>query len=195
MTDIAARTEFRVFRSVADSGKFVRGICAPNGQSKFSRRGIDELTKFVQEDFGAKGLAWFRVEEDGTLNSTIAKNFQAEELAEIAARMDAKPGDLVMIIADTWEVSCKALYGLRKRVGAALELYDPKTMNFSWVTEFPMFEHDPEADRWIAMHHPFTAPLVKDLGYLDTDRQNPRSGLRSSHQRLRGWWWNDSNSR
>ena len=89
--------------------------------------------------------------------------------------MDAKPGDWVMIIADTWEVSCKALYGLRKRVGAALELYDPKTMNFSWVTEFPMFEHDPEADRWIAMHHPFTAPLVKDLGYLDTDPGKTRA--------------------
>ena len=175
LTDIAAKTEFRVFRSVADSGKFVRGICAPNGQSKFSRRGIDELTKFVQEDFGAKGLAWFRVEEDGTLNSTIAKNFQAEELAEIATRMEAKPGDLVMIIADTWEVSCKALYGLRKRVGAELELYDPKTMNFSWVTEFPMFEHDPEADRWIAMHHPFTAPLEKDLEHLDTDPGKARA--------------------
>ena len=80
-----------------------------------------------------------------------------------------------MIIADTWEVSCKALYGLRKRVGAELELYDPKTMNFSWVTEFPMFEHDPEADRWIAMHHPFTAPLVKDLGYLDTDPGKTRA--------------------
>ncbi len=175
LTDIAAKTEFRVFRSVADSGKFVRGICAPNGQSKFSRRGIDDLTKFVQEDFGAKGLAWFRVEEDGTLNSTIAKNFQAEELAEIATRMEAKPGDLVMIIADTWEVSCKALYGLRKRIGAELELYDPKTMNFSWVTEFPMFEHDPEADRWIAMHHPFTAPLESDLEHLDTDPGKARA--------------------
>lgn len=169
LTDIAAKTDFRVFRSVADSGNFVRGICAPNGQSKFSRRGIDELTKFVQEDFGAKGLAWFRVEEDGTLNSTIAKNFKAEELAEIASRMEAKPGDLVMIIADTWEVSCKALYALRKRMGVDLKLYDPKAMHFSWVVEFPMFDHDAEGDRWNAMHHPFTAPLDEDIPLLASD--------------------------
>ena len=175
LTDIAAKTDFRVFRSVADSGNFVRGICAPNGQSKFSRRGIDELTSFVQENFGAKGLAWFRVEEDGTLNSTIAKNFKAEELAEIASRMEAKPGDLIMIIADTWEVSCKALYALRKRVGADLELYDPNEMNFSWVTEFPMFEQDAEGDRWIAMHHPFTAPRDEDLEMLDSDPGKARA--------------------
>ena len=175
LTDIAAKTEFRVFRSVADSGNHVRAICAPNGQSKFSRRGIDELTKFVQEDFGAKGLAWFRVEDDGTLNSTIAKNFTAEELVEIGTRMEAQPGDLIMVIADTWEVSCKALYGLRKRIGAALELYDPKEMNFSWVTQFPMFEYDADAERWIAMHHPFTAPLEEDLSYLDSDPGKTRA--------------------
>ena len=175
LTDIAAKTDFRVFRSVADSGNFVRGICAPNGQSKFSRRGIDELTSFVQENFGAKGLAWFRVEEDGTLNSTIAKNFKPEELAEIASRMEAKSGDLIMIIADTWEVSCKSLYALRKRVGADLELYDPNEMNFSWVTEFPMFEQDAEGDRWIAMHHPFTAPRDEDLEMLDSDPGKARA--------------------
>lgn len=169
LTDIAAKTEFRVFRSVADSGNFVRAIVAPNGQSKYSRRGIDELTTFVQENFGAKGLAWFRVEEDGKLNSTIAKNFKPEELEEIASRTSAKPGDLVLIIADTWETSCKSLYALRKRIGVDLELYDPKQMHFSWVVEFPMFEHDADGERWNAMHHPFTAPLESDLELLKTD--------------------------
>ena len=175
LTDIAAKTEFRVFRSVADSGNFVRAIVAPGGQAKYSRRGIDELTKFVQENFGAKGLAWFRVEEDGTLNSTIAKNFKPEELTEIATKTAAKPGDLVLIIADTWETSCKALYALRKRIGVDLELYDPKTMHFSWVVEFPMFEHDAEGDRWNAMHHPFTAPLESDLEMLKTDPSKTRA--------------------
>ena len=175
LTDIAARTEFRVFRSVADGGNFVRAIVAPGGQAKYSRRGIDELTKFVQENFGAKGLAWFRVEEDGTLNSTIAKNFKPEELSEIATKTEAKPGDLVLIIADTWETSCKALYALRKRIGVDLELYDPKTMHFSWVVEFPMFEHDAEGDRWNAMHHPFTAPLESDLEMLKTDPSKTRA--------------------
>lgn len=175
LTDIAAKTDFRVFRSVADSGNFVRGIVAPNGQSKYSRRGIDELTTFVQENFGAKGLAWFRVEDDGKLNSTIAKNFKTEELEEIASRSGAKPGDLVLIIADTWETSCKALYALRKRIGVDLELYDPKQMHFSWVVEFPMFEHDAEGDRWNAMHHPFTAPLESDLELLKTDPSKTRA--------------------
>ena len=175
LTDIAAKTEFRVFRSVADSGNFVRAIVAPGGQAKYSRRGIDELTKFVQENFGAKGLAWFRVEEDGTLNSTIAKNFKPEELVEIATKAEAKPGDLVLIIADTWETSCKALYALRKRIGVDLELYDPKAMHFSWVVEFPMFEHDAEGDRWNAMHHPFTAPLESDLEMLKTDPSKTRA--------------------
>jgi len=168
LTEIAKNVDFRVFRSVAESGNFVRAICAPGGAAVFTRRRIDDLTKTVQEDFGAKGLAWFRVEEDGTMFSPIAKNFKPEELEEIKSKMDAKPGDLVMIIADTWEVSCKSLYGLRKRVGAELKLYDPSTMHFSWVVQFPMFDHDADADRWNAMHHPFTAPLDEDVAKLDS---------------------------
>ncbi len=175
LTEIAKKTEFRVFRSVADGGNFVRAIVAPNGQSKYSRRGIDELTSFVQENFGAKGLAWFRVEDDGTLNSTIAKNFKPEELVEIAETTGAKPGDLVLIIADTWETSCKALYALRKRIGIDLELYDPSTMHFSWVVEFPMFDQDAESGGWHAMHHPFTAPLESDLELLKTDPAKTRA--------------------
>ena len=108
LTDIAKKVDFRVFRAVADSGKYVRAICVPGGTSVYTRRKIDDLTSVVQKDFGAKGLAWFRVEEDGTLFSTIAKNFKPEELDEIKTRMDAKPGDLILVIADTWEVSCKA---------------------------------------------------------------------------------------
>ena len=174
-TDLAAKTEFRVFRGVADAGNFVRGINATGAAPLFSRKGIDELTSMVQEDFGAKGLAWFRVEEDGTLFSPIAKNFEPEILDGIKDRMEAKPGDLLMFIADTWEVSCKSLYALRKRMGVALELYDPKQMHFSWVTEFPMFEHDQEADRWVAMHHPFTAPRDQDLEMLNSDPAKTRA--------------------
>ena len=138
LTDIAKKVDFRVFRSVADSGNFVRAICAPGGAAVFTRRRIDDLTKTVQEDFGAKGLAWFRIEEDGTMFSPIAKNFKPEELDEIKSKVDAKPGDLIMIIADSWETSCKALYGLRKRVGTELKLYDPEIMHFSWVVQFPI---------------------------------------------------------
>jgi aspartyl-tRNA synthetase len=147
----------------------------PGGAAVYTRRKIDELTTFVQEDFGAKGLAWFRVEEDGSLFAPIAKNFKPEELDEIKAATEAKPGDLIMIIADTWEVSCKALYGLRKRVGVDLKLYDPSEMHFSWIVQFPMFDHDADADRWNAMHHPFTAPLDEDLAALDTDPGKARA--------------------
>lgn len=168
-TDLAAQSEFRVFRSVADNGGHVRGINASGGGKRYSRKDIDELTEFVKNDFGAKGLAWFRVEDDGTLFSPIAKNFDQSLLDQIADRLAARPGDLLLFVADGWEVTCKALYGLRKRLGAELELYDPATMHFSWVVEFPMFDHDELENRWVAKHHPFTAPRCQDMELLDTD--------------------------
>ncbi len=173
-TDLASEAEFRVFSAVAGSGGRVRGINAKKGTDHYSRRGIDALTKFVA-DYGAKGLAWFRVEKDGTLNSTIAKNFTPELLTKFGERMNAEPGDLLLFVADTYEVTCKALYALRCKIGKEMELYDPATMNFSWVVEFPMFEYDDEAEtsdgkgRWQAMHHPFTAPLEEHLHLLDSD--------------------------
>ncbi|MEO2045684.1 MAG: aspartate--tRNA ligase [Pirellulales bacterium] len=167
-TDLASEAEFRVFSSVAKSGGKVRCINAKGGTQHYSRRGIDGLTKYVSE-FGAKGLAWFRVEEDGKLNSTIAKNFTPELLEKFAQRMNAEPGDLLLFVADKWEVTCKALHALRTKMGLEMKLYDPNTMHFSWVVEFPMFEYDEDGQRWNAMHHPFTAPLEEDLPLLDTD--------------------------
>lgn len=168
-TDLAAKAEFRVFRSAADSGGRVRGIKAEGVAADFSRKRIDELTDYVKQDFGAKGLAWFRVEEDGKLWSPIAKNFSDDLLGEFSQRMDAKPGDLLFFVADSWEISCRALAGLRKRLGAELKLYDPKQLHCSWVVEFPMFERDEEEGRWVAMHHPFTAPRPQDMAMLESD--------------------------
>ncbi len=165
-TDIAAGCEFRVFRSVAEAGNFVRGITVKGVAGSFSRKRIDQLTTYVQEDFGAKGLAWMRVEDDGQLGGPIAKNFDETVQQAIAKRMEAEPGDLLLFIADTWDVSCGALAGLRKRLGAELKLYDPEQMHFSWVVEFPMFHRDEESQRWAAMHHPFTAPRDEDLATL-----------------------------
>jgi aspartyl-tRNA synthetase len=167
-TDLAAKSDFRVFASVAQSGGRVRAINAKNGAEHFSRRGIDALTEFAAQH-GAKGLAWFRVEPDGTLSSTIAKNFSPDLLKDIGTRLAAKPGDLLLFIADSWKVTCKALYALRCKIAVEMKLYDPKTMNFSWVVEFPMFDHDEEENRWVAMHHPFTAPRDQDLAMLATD--------------------------
>ena len=167
-TDLAAQCEFRVFRGVADSGGKVRGMNAPGGGKRYSRKDIDELTDFVKNDFGAKGLAWFRVEDDGSLFSPIAKNFDLALLNQFSERLEANPGDLLLFVADSWEVTCKALYGLRKKLGAELKLYDPSQMHFSWVVEFPMFDYDDEEKRWVAMHHPFTAPRPQDLGMLES---------------------------
>jgi aspartyl-tRNA synthetase len=167
-TDLAAKSDFRVFSGVAASGGRVRAINAKKGGEHYSRRGIDALTEFVAA-FGAKGLAWFKVETDGTLQSTIAKNFSPELLKEIGARMKAGPGDLLLFVADTWKVTCKALYALRQKIGAEMKLYDPKTMHFSWVVEFPMFDFDDEEKRWVAMHHPFTSPRDQDFAILESD--------------------------
>ncbi len=175
ITPVAKKTEFRVFRGTADKGGFVRGIPVKNAATKYSRRQIDALTEFVKQDFGAKGLAWFRVEDDGSLWSPISKNFEEEHLAEIKELMDAAPGDLLMFLADSWEVTCKGLSGLRKRLAFELGLIDPEQLHCSWVTEFPMFARDEETGRWNAMHHPFTAPLESDLPLLQDDPQDCRA--------------------
>jgi aspartyl-tRNA synthetase len=169
LTDLAKTAEFRVFRATADGGGRVRGVNAKGAATHYSRKDIDMLTEQVVQNSGAKGLAWFKVEEGRKLASPIAKNFSEALLAQIAERMKAEPGDLLLFIADTFEVSCKALHGLRKRFGEELKLYDPKAMHFSWIVEFPMFAFDPEEKHWAAMHHPFTAPRPQDIELLKTD--------------------------
>jgi aspartyl-tRNA synthetase len=167
-TDLAAKSDFRVFTSVAAGGGRVRAINAKKGTEHYSRRGIDALTDYVGQ-FGAKGLAWFRVEDDGTLSSNIAKNFSPESLKEFAARLSAEPGDLLLFVADQWKATCKALHALRTKLGAEMKLYEPNAMHFSWVVEFPMFDYDDEERRWGAMHHPFTSPRDQDFDLLDSD--------------------------
>jgi len=168
-TDLAKEAEFRVFRETADAGGRVRGINAKGAAGQFSRKRLDELTDWVKQDFGAKGLLWFRVEENGSLWSPVSKNFADVLLAKIGQRLQAEPGDLLLFVADSWEVTCKALAAVRKRLGAELRLYDPQTMNFSWVVEFPMFEWNKDELRWDAMHHPFTSPRRQDIDLLETE--------------------------
>jgi aspartyl-tRNA synthetase len=175
LTESVKPTAFRVFRGALDQGGVVRCIRVEGKAEEFSRKRIDELTEFVTRDCGAKGLAWFRVEADGSLWSPIAKNIEPEVLAAITQTTQATPGDLLLILADSWEVTCKGLHGLRKRLGAELKLYDPKQMHFSWVVEFPMFDWDAEEKRWVAMHHPFTAPRPQDLPLLDSDPKAARA--------------------
>jgi aspartyl-tRNA synthetase len=169
VTDQAAESGFKVFSSVAERGGRVRGINAKGAASRYSRKGIDGLTAFVTGNSDAKGLVWFKVDEDGKLASPTAKNFAPERLAAIARRMDAKPGDLLLLVADTFEVTCKALAGLRKRLADELKLVEPGQMHFSWVVEFPVFAYDEEEGGWASMHHPFTAVRPRDRELLETD--------------------------
>ncbi|QDU90710.1 Aspartate--tRNA ligase [Pirellulimonas nuda] len=168
LTDLAPQSDFGVFKSVVEAGGRVRAINAKKGTETYSRRGIDALTEFVK-GFGAKGLAWFRCEEDGTLGSNIAKFFSPELLKQFGERLDAEPGDLILFSADQFAGTCKVLHALRTKIAAEQKLYAPDQMSYSWIVEFPMFDYDEEAKRWVAMHHPFTAPLDDHVELLKTD--------------------------
>jgi len=173
-SDLAPLSDFGVFKSVVAEGGRVRAINAKRGGEHYSRRGIDALTEFIR-GVGAKGLAWFKCEADGKLNSTIAKFFDEALLKRLAERMKAEPGDLILFSADTWEMTCKVLHALRGKIGREMKLYDPQAMHFSWVVEFPMFAYDAESGGWGAMHHPFTAPLDEHLHLLKSDPAKMRA--------------------
>jgi aspartyl-tRNA synthetase len=174
-TEIAATCGFQVFKGAAAAGERVRGLNARGAADKYSRKNIDDVTEWVKHDFGCKGMAWFKVEAAGTLASPIAKNFKPEELEAIKEKFNAKPGDFLVFIADKFDVTCKALYGLRKKFGIDLKLYEPDAMHFSWIVEFPMFAFDEESKGWGAMHHPFTAPRPQDVPLLESDPGKSRA--------------------
>lgn len=158
---------FGVFKSCLENGGRVRGINAKGAAEKYSRKMIDELTAYVG-DFGAKGLAFFRV-KDGELDSPIAKFFSADHQKAIIAKLGGEPGDLLFFVADQPKVTSAALANLRVRLGRELKLYDPQQMNVLWVLDFPLYGWNAEENRWDAEHHPFCSPHKDDIGYFDTD--------------------------
>jgi aspartyl-tRNA synthetase len=167
LTPIAGESDFRVFRGAVETAGRVRGIRVPGAAAKFSRKDLDDLTAIAVEG-GAKGLVWLKVEADGSFSGPVAKNL-ASVADALKAKLGCEPGDLALIVADSFDVTCKALHMLRKRLGATLGLYDPDAMHYSWVVDFPMFAKDTESGGWASMHHPFTAPRPADLELLDTD--------------------------
>ena len=169
VTEIAKTCDFRVFRAVADSkGGRIRGINVKNAAS-FSRKEIDALTAWTGEQFGAKGIVWFKVDADGKLTGSSAKNFTDEQLAAIGEKLEAAPNDLLLFSCGDFLLTCRVLNGLRRKLAAQLKLIDPTEMNFCWVVNFPMFEFSEEENRFVAMHHPFTAPRTEDLEFLESD--------------------------
>ena len=168
LTSIAGESDFRVFRAAVEAGGRVRGIRVPGVAERFSRKDLDTLTAVAMEG-GAKGLVWPKVEAEGGWAGPVAKNLVGPVGDALQKKLAVEPGDLVLIVADSFDVTCKALHMLRKRLGAELKLYDPDAMHFSWVVDFPMFARDAESGGWASMHHPFTAPRPADLGMLESD--------------------------
>ncbi len=166
ISDIAKASDFKVFLQAVELGGQVKGLAAP-GMAGLSRKDVDDLTNEAKV-FGAKGLAWIKVTEGG-FDSPIVKFFKDGQVKAIAERLGAKPGDLMMFIADSRKVVAETLGYLRLLMGKRLKLIDENKFNFLWVTDFPLVEWNPEEKRYDAMHHPFTAPKDEDLQFMDKE--------------------------
>ncbi|NLW03238.1 MAG: aspartate--tRNA ligase [Clostridiaceae bacterium] len=173
ISDIVSESGFRVFKDAVESGGSVRAINAEGAGSKFSRKEIDALGE-VAKTYKAKGLAWMAVEQDG-LRSPIAKFMAEDEIQSIKDRLGAKPGDLLLFVADKDQVAFDALGHLRLELGERLGLIDHSRFDVLWITEFPLLEYDQEEKRWAARHHMFTAPMDEDIEYLEKDPGRVRS--------------------
>jgi aspartyl-tRNA synthetase len=166
ISDIARASDFKVFLQAVELGGQVRGLSAPN-MAGLSRKEVDDLTNEAKV-FGAKGLAWIKVTEAG-FESPIAKFFKDGQVKAIAERLAAKPGDLMMFIADSPKIVAETLGYLRLLLAKRLSLIDENILNFLWVTDFPLVEWNAEEKRYDAMHHPFTAPRDEDIPFMKTD--------------------------
>ncbi len=167
ISDVVADCEFAVFKNALAAGGTVRGINA-EGQGAMPRKKIDALVDFAK-GYGAKGLAYLSINPDGTYKSSFAKFMQPEELDAIVARMEGKPGDLLLFAADKRNLVWSVLGALRLELAKQLDLLKKDEYKFLWITEFPLLEYSEEENRFVAMHHPFTMPMEEDLQYLDTD--------------------------
>ncbi|MBQ9737385.1 MAG: aspartate--tRNA ligase [Clostridia bacterium] len=165
--------DFKVFTGAIESGGSVRCINAKGLGSALTRKTLDSLTEYVKT-YRAKGLAWIVVEEDG-LRSQITKFLSEDTVNAILKKANAEVGDGILIVADSNQVVYDALGNLRIEVASRFDVIDKSKLNFLWVTEFPLFEYSEEEDRFVAKHHPFTAPMDEDLDKLDTEPQNVRA--------------------
>ncbi len=167
VSDVVAGCGFSVFTGALENGGSVRGLNA-KGQAGMPRKKIDALVEFAK-GYGAKGLAYLAINEDGTYKSSFAKFMTEEELGKLVEAMDGQPGDLLLFAADKNKVVWDVLGALRLELAKTMELIDNSKYNFLWVTEFPLLEWDEEEKRFVAVHHPFTMPMDEDIPYLDSD--------------------------
>ncbi|MEJ2353180.1 MAG: aspartate--tRNA ligase [Anaerolineales bacterium] len=167
ITDLAPRSGFKVFEEAVSKGGHVRGLNA-KGLGDYSRRQIDELTEYVKQ-FGAKGLAYLAYPSDGEMRSSFAKFVSPEVLQAIEQRLEAKPGDLLLFVADKPEVVFESLGRLRVEFGDRLGLRDPDVLAFCWIVDFPFVVWNEDEERWDPSHHLFTSPMPEDISLLDSD--------------------------
>ena len=167
VTDVVKNCGFSVFTGAVENGGSVRGINA-KGQGGMPRKKIDKLTAFVK-DYGAKGLAYIAIQEDGSIKSSFAKFMMEEEMDALIKAMGAEAGDLLLFAADKNKVVWDSLGALRVELAKQLELLDKNEFRFVWITEFPLLEWSEEQNRYVAMHHPFTMPMEEDLPLIDSD--------------------------
>ncbi len=167
LTDTVAGTEFKVFADVLKKGGQIRALNARKSSELLSRKALDDLTDLAKT-YGAKGMAWIKVNADG-LQSPITKFFKKEMLDAMMSKLGAEVGDTLVFIADTPKVVADALAHLRLDIGKRLNLIDESKICLAWVTEFPLLEYDAEEKRYVAMHHPFTAPRAEDLDKMESD--------------------------
>ncbi|MBE6061761.1 MAG: aspartate--tRNA ligase [Clostridium sulfidigenes] len=173
ITEAVRSTDFAVFKGAIENGGSVRAIVAKNC-ADMGRKKIDKLGEFVKT-YKAKGLAWIAYKE-GEIKSPIAKFFSEEDMAKLLSAAGAEVGDLVLIVADVDSVVLQSLGALRLELAKELGILEGnKEFNFVWITEFPMFEYDEEEKRFVALHHPFTAPMDEDLELLETDPGRARA--------------------
>ena len=167
VSEVVKDCEFVVFKNALENGGSVRGINA-KGQGSMPRKKIDKLVDFAK-DYGAKGLAYVAIQEDGTLKSSFGKFMKEEEMNALVQAMDGQPGDLLLFAADKNKVVWDVLGALRLELARQMNLLDNSVYRFVWITEFPLLEWSEEENRFKAMHHPFTMPMEEDLQYIDTD--------------------------
>ncbi|MGQ9499864.1 MAG: aspartate--tRNA ligase [Dissulfurimicrobium sp.] len=173
ISDIALKCGFSVFANAASSGGVVKAING-KGMASLSRKDLDKLTEFAK-GFGAKGLAWVKIKEDGSWQSPIAKFFTEDEKEAIEARLDASTGDILFFGADQRAIVYKVLGELRLELARQKGAIPKEALDFIWITDFPLFEYDTENGRFVAVHHPFTAPKNEDIEALESDPASVRS--------------------
>lgn len=166
VSELGQVMDFKVFKGAVENGGQVKAIVVEDGADKYTRKDIDGLTEFVNI-YGAKGLAWVKVVEDG-LNGPIARFFDEMHVDKLQSLTQAKAGDLVLFVADSKEVVAQSLGALRVKLAKELNLLDPNQFNFLWVTDWPLLEYDEESHRYVAAHHPFTSPKPEDLDRLES---------------------------